>query len=78
MKLFNLGNGLYCVRSGEFLTQLDTDYSFLYLLSLIMCEKAGKIIARTLCFIRQSNFGPSYFFNNDAYFLNFFAHKITL
>ena len=36
MKLFNVGNGLYCVQSGVFLSNLDTDYSFLYLFSLIL------------------------------------------
>ena len=43
-----------------------------------MCERAGKIISRTLCFMRQSNFRPSYFFNNDAYFLDFCAQNYPL
>ena len=42
MKLFYRGNGLYCVQSGVFLAKLDTDYSFLYLISLIICERGGK------------------------------------
>ena len=59
MELFNLENGLYCVQSGVFLTEkIDTDYSFLNLLSLIMYEKIGKIIARTPFFIHQSTFRP--------------------
>ena len=44
MELFNLKNGLYCLRSGVFLTNLDTDYSFFYLLSLILCERLGKLL----------------------------------
>ena len=74
MKLFNLGSELYCVQSGVFLTTFEHRLFLLYLLNLIMCKRAGKISARTLCFMRQSNFRPSYFFNNDAYFfLDFYA-----
>ena len=62
MKLFNLGNGHYHVQSGVFLTK----FGHRLLLSLSaqpdMCERDGKIIARTLCFMRQSNFRRSYFF----------------
>ena len=55
MKLFNLENGLYCVQSGVLLIKFRHRLLHFYLLSLIMCERAGKIIARTLCFMRQSN-----------------------
>ena len=39
---------VWCIT---YLKHLDTNYSFLYLLSLIMCERVEKIIARTLFFI---------------------------
>ena len=61
-----------------YLKHLDTNYSFLYLLSLIMCERAEKIIARTLCFMHQRIFRPIYIFNNYAYFLDFRAQKFPL
>ena len=41
-------------------------------------KELEKIIARTLCFMRQSNFRRSYFFNNDAYFLDFRAQNYPL
>ena len=46
-----------------FLKQMDTDYSFLYLLELIICERVGKIIARTLCLMHLQT---RLYFNNDA------------
>ena len=61
-----------------YLKNLDTNYSFLYLLSLIMCERVEKIIARTLCFMHQRIFRPIYIFNNYAYFLDFRAQKYPL
>ena len=61
-----------------YLQNLDTNYSFLYLLSLIICERIGKKIARTHCFMHQSFFRPNYIFNNDAYFLDFRAQKFPL
>ena len=61
-----------------YLKNLDTNYSFLYLLSLIMCERVEKIIARTLCFMLQRIFRPIYIFNNYAYFLDFRAQKFPL
>ena len=72
MNLFNPESGLYCV----FLTRLDINYSFLYRLSLIMCESDGKIIARALCFVHQGILIPNYIFNNDAYVLDFLRPKI--
>ena len=42
-----------------------------------MCERAGKIIARTHCFMRQSNFRPSYFFINNTYFFRFLRTKLS-
>ena len=75
MNLFHLKHGLYCVQSGILPKNLDTNYFFLYLLSLIMCESVGKIIARTLCFMRQSIFRSIFSFNNDAYFMDFRAQK---
>ena len=58
---------------------LDTNHSFPYLLSLIMCESVGKIIARTLCFIHQGIFRLNYFFNiDDFFFLDFRAQKFPL
>ena len=56
-----------------FLQNLDTNYSFLYLLSLIIVKELEKIVARTLCFMHQNIFRPNYIFNNDAYFLDFRA-----
>ena len=73
MKLFNLGNGL-CVQSGIFLTKFGHRL-LLYLLSLILCERAEKNNCWTLCILRQSNFRPSYFFNSDAYVLDFCAQN---
>ena len=46
MKLSYLENGLCCVQSGVFLTT----FAFLYLLSLTICERVGKMQGRsTLC-----------------------------
>ena len=42
MNLFHLENGLYWVQSGVLPKNVDTNYSFLYLLSLIMCERVEK------------------------------------
>ena len=42
MNLFHLEHGLYWVQSGVLPKKLDTNYSFLYLLSLIMCERVEK------------------------------------
>ena len=61
-----------------YLKNLDTNYSFLYLLSLIMCERVEKKIARTLCFMHQRIFRLIYIFNNYAYFLDFRAQKFPL
>ena len=62
-----------------YLKKLDTNYSFLYLLSLIMCERVEKkIIARTLCFMHQRIFRPIYIFNNCAYYFDFRAQKFPL
>ena len=62
-----------------YLQNLDTNYSFLYLLNLIIYVKElEKIIARTHCFMIQSFFRPNYIFNNDAYFLDFRAQKFPL
>ena len=65
---------VWCIN----LKNSDTNYSFLYLLSLIICERAGKIIARTLCFRHQSICRPINIFNNDAYFLDFRAQIFPL
>ena len=65
-------------RMVYFLQNLDTSYSFPYLLSLIICERSGKKIARTLSFMHQSFFRPNYIFNNDGYFLDFRAQKFLL
>ena len=43
-----------------------------------MCERAAKIIAGTLCLMRQSNFRRTYIFNNDAYVLDFRAQNYPL
>ena len=61
-----------------YLQNLDTSDSFLYLLSLIICEKIGKDNARTHCIMLQSFFRLNYIFNNDAYFLDFRAQKFPL
>ena len=58
-----------------YLKNLDTNYSFLYLLSLIIVKELKKIIARTLCFMHQRIFRPIYIFNNYAYFLDFRAQN---
>ena len=49
---------------------LDTNYYFLYLLSLIMCERVGKKTVRTLWFMHQTMFRPDYIFDNNAYFFS--------
>ena len=54
------------VFSLVYFVKKDTGYSFLYLLELIMCERVGKITARTLCLMHQSMFRPVYIFYNDA------------
>ena len=41
-------------------------------------KELEKIIARTLCFMHQSFFGPNHIFNNDAYFLDYRAQKFPL
>ena len=58
------------------LKNLDTNYSFLYLLSLIIVKELKKIIARTLCFMHQRIFRPIYIFDNYAYFFRFSRTKI--
>ena len=80
MKLFNLGSELYCVQSGVFLTTFVHRLLLLYLLNLIMCERAGKKSARTLCFMRQSNFSPSYFLITMLifFFFRFLRKKLPL
>ena len=45
------------------------------MLSLIMCESVGKIIARMLCPMHHGILSFYYIFNNDAYFLDFCAHN---
>ena len=66
-QLFHLGNGFYCVQSCVFLTKFGHRLLLFYLLSLIMCVRAGKkIISRTHCFMRQSNFRPSWGWSGGA------------
>ena len=38
----------------------------------------GNKIAKTLCYMHQSIFGPNYILSNDAYFLDFRANKFLL
>ena len=76
INLFHLEHGLNSVQSGLLPKKMDTNYFFLYQLSLKMCERVGKIIARTLSFMHQSIFRPIYIFNNDAYFFRFSRTKI--
>ena len=59
MELFKLKMGSAVFSFLFFEQNLDTDYCFGYVLSLIMCERAGKIIARMLCFMHQSTFIPN-------------------
>ena len=42
MKLINLEMDSSVFKSGVFLANLNTKYSILYLLSLIICESVGK------------------------------------
>ena len=46
MKLFNLEMDSTVFKSGVFLVKFGHKNTFLYLLSLIMCESVGKIPAR--------------------------------
>ena len=78
MNLCHLNHGLYCVQSGVLPKSLDTNYFFLYLLSLIMCERVGKKNAGTFCLMHQSIFRPINIFNNDAYFVDFCAQEFLL
>ena len=78
MNLFHLKHGLYRVKFGVLPKNSDTNYFFLYLLSLIMCERVEKKIARTLYFMDQSIFRPIYIFNNTAYFSDFRAQTFPL
>ena len=75
MKLINLEMDSTVFKSVIFQQNSDTNYSFLYLLKVIICESVGKIIARTLCYMHKGIFRPNYIFNNDAYFLEFRAQK---
>ena len=74
-KLFHPENGLYRVQSGVFSTKFGHKLFLFYLLSLMMCERVGKIFARTLCFVHQKIFRFKNIFNNDAYFLDFRTEK---
>ena len=66
-------------KSGVFSNKIWTKITpFFYLLSLIMCESVGKIIARTLCTMHHGILSLYYIFNNDAYFLEFRAQKFPL
>ena len=67
-------------KSGVFLTKFGQKITpFFYLLSLIMCESVGKIIARTLLWAMHHGILSLYYvFNDDAYFLDFRAQKIPL
>ena len=42
MKLSNLGNGLYCVQSGVFLTKFGHRLHLFLSAKPDMCERAGK------------------------------------
>ena len=75
MKLINLEMDSTVFKSVIFQQNSDTNYSFLYLFKVIICESVGKIIARTLCYMHQGIFRPNYILNNDAYFLEFRAQK---
>ena len=78
MKLSNLDNESTVFDKVYFKQNLDTNYSFLYLLSLIICERVGKNNCKMLCFMHQSIFRHNYIFNKSAYFLNFRAQKFPL
>ena len=41
-EVVQLENGLYCVQANVFLTKFGQNYSFIYLFSLIMCERVGQ------------------------------------
>ena len=71
MNLFHLEHGLYWVQSGVLPKKLDTNYSFLYLLSLIMCERVEKIIARTLCF-------EGFFLSSVEYRVKIVEYRVNL
>ena len=61
-----------------FQQNLYTDYPFLYLLSLIMCERAGKNNCQSTLLYASKNFRLSYIFNKDANFLDFCAQNYPL
>ena len=65
-------------KSGVFLTKFEQKLLLFYLLSLIMCESAGKIIARTFCGMLHGVLSLYYTFKNDAYILDFRAQKSLL
>ena len=78
MKLINLEKESTVFKSGVCRTKFEHKFSFLYLLSLIMCESVGQIIAMTLCLMHQGIFRPNYIFNEGDYFLDFRAQKFPL
>ena len=70
MKLFNLDMDSTVFKARCVSHKIsDTNYSFLYLLSLVLIVKVlEKIIARTLCFMHQGILSSFYIYNNDAFF----------
>ena len=61
-----------------FIQNLDTNYFFLYLLSLIICKIIGKNDCLDALLYASQFFRSNYIFNNDAYFLDFRAQKFPL
>ena len=59
-----------------YLQNLDTNYFFLYLLSLIICERIGKNNCLDALLYASKFFQT--IFNSDAYFLDFRAQKFPL
>ena len=78
MKLFNLGNGLYRVKTGVFLPKFGHSLLLIYLLSLIMCERAGKKLLGRYALCIKVTSDPVTFFNKDAYVLDFCTQNYPL
>ena len=66
---FNLSNNFFLVTTKQGETKLRLE---------LMCERVGKIIARTLCAMHHGILNLYYIFNNDAYCLDFRAQKFPL
>ena len=67
---------LYCVQVRCISIKFRHKLLLFYMLSLIICESVGKIIARTICFMHQGIFRPIYILLMMLIFSLLFRTKI--